>query len=94
MEIISKYRKIIIIALIIVLLVILLWDIIPFNNKSSHKDLDNGAEAVAVEFVENMLDGDAEKCANLMCDDLIAIAGYDTKKLFINAFEKKLDELI
>ena len=94
MKVISKYKKIIIVILIIILLVVMFWDIVPLDNKNSHKNLDNGAELVAVEFIENMLNGDAEKCVSLMCDDLIIISGYDTKNLFINAFEKRLDELI
>ena len=54
----------------------------------------NGAEKTAVTFVEHMLDGNAKKCTELMCEDLVDMAGYETKKLFINAFDKKLDLMI
>ncbi len=90
MEAIIKHKRIIIIALVVVLLLVVFLDKLPFNNS----EVRNDAEAVAGEFLQNMLDGDAEKCAELMCDDLIAMSEYETKKLFINAFDKKLDSLI
>lgn len=67
------------------LIFILLWDSISIGN---------GAEGTAQKFVEHMLDGDAEKCTSLMHDDLIKVAGYETEKLFVNAFEKRLDSMI
>ena len=70
------------------LALILFWDNMPFGNSN------NSAEKSAISFVEHMLDGDAQKCTELMCDDLIDMAGYESKKLFTNAFQKKLDALI
>lgn len=83
-----KYRKLIIFCLIVILLVVVFWDNIPFNNSS------NGAEKAAITFVEYMLDGNAKKITELICDDLIDTAGYKTKKLFTNALDKTLDAII
>ena len=83
-----KYKKTIVFLLIIILILVVFWDYLPFLSNS------NGAEKAAVTFVESMLDGNSQKCTKLMCDDLIDMAGYETEKLFINAFEKKLDILI
>lgn len=87
MDVIIKHKKTIIALLIAVLLVVIFGDNLPFANS-------NKAEKVSIEFVESMLDGDAKKCVKLMSDDLIAMADYETEKLFINAFDKKLDALI
>ena len=78
-----KHKKILIVGLLIVFLVCIFWDC-----------TGNSAEDTAVKFVENMLDGKAEKCADLMTDDLIGMSDYETKKLFVYAFEKTLDAKI
>ena len=83
-----KHKKIIIVILALLLLLVIFWDSLSFESGN------NDAEKTAVIFVEHMLDGKAEKCTSLMHDDLIDVAGYETKKLFINAFEKKLDSMI
>lgn len=87
-EIILKHKKIIIAILVFLLLIVIFWDNLPISNSTTN------AEETAQKFVEHMLDGNAEKCTSLMCDDLISVAGYETKKLFINAFEKQLDSMI
>lgn len=87
-EIIIKHKKIVIAILIVLLLLILFWDNLPFGNSN------NDAEKSAITFVEHMLDGDAKKCTELMCDDFIDMAGYESTKLFTNAFQKNLDTLI
>lgn len=83
-EFIIKYKKIIIALLIVILAFVILGDLI-------FTDSNNSAEKAAVKFTEAMLDADAKKCANLMCDDLIEMSNYETKKLFINALEKQLE---
>ena len=85
MNTIIKHKKLIVAVLLVLVVFILLWNTI---------NIGNGAEETAQKFVEHMLDGNAEKCTSLMHDDLIDVAGYETKKLFINAFEKKLDSMI
>lgn len=82
---IMKYKKIIVIALLALVVFVLL-----LNNIN----IGNGAEETAQKFVEYMLDGNAQKCTSLMHDDLIDVAGYGTKKLFVNAFDKTLDSLV
>lgn len=74
-----------VIIIIILLLALLLWESFPFGN---------GAEKSAQNFVEHMLDGKAKKCTALMDEDLIALAGYRTKRQFINAYDNTLDSLI
>ena len=83
-EFIVKYKKIIIALLVIILVFVVLGDLI-------FVDGNNGAEKTAVKFTEAMLDVDAKKCADLMCDDLIEMSNFETKKLFINALEKQLE---
>ena len=83
-----KYKKFLIFGLIILLALILFWDNIPFSNSN------NGAEKAATNFIEYMLEGDAESCVDLMSDDVIESSGYDTKKLFTHALDKKLDLII
>lgn len=84
MSSILKHKKIIIAVLIVVLCLVVFEDLI-------FTDSNNSAEKVAVKFTEAMLDADAKTCADFMCDDLIEISNYETKKLFINALEKQLE---
>ena len=85
MDNITKYRKTIIITLLIILISILFFESIT---------LGKGAEKTAQKFVKHMLEGDAKACAQLMHDDLIYALDFETKKLFINSFDKKLSSLI
>ena len=87
MKLPSKYKKPITVVLIIMVCTVILIDNITIS-------VDNTAEGTAQTFVQKLLDGDADKCAELMNDDLITEAGYETKKLFVHAFDKKLDTLI
>ena len=82
---IIKHKKIIVVVLLALVLLVLLWDSINIGSK---------AEETAQKFVEHMLDGDAKKCTDLMCADLIDATGYETKKIFTNALEKTLDSMI
>ena len=82
---IIKHKKIIVFALLALVVFLLFWNSI---------NTDNGAEKTAQKFVEYMLDGNARKCTSLMHDDLIDVAGYETKNLFTNAFDKTLDSII
>ena len=84
MSFVLKYKNIIIAVLIVVLCLIVFGDFI-------FTDSNNGAEKAAIQFAEAMFDADAKKCTNLMCDDLIEMSNYETKKLFINALEKQLE---
>lgn len=86
----KKTKKIIIIGLIVLLVVILIGEYIPSSNEKA----SNKAELAALRFIESMLDGDADECVDLMCEDLISLSNYETKKLFIHDFDKKLDILI
>lgn len=83
-EFIVKYKKTIIAVLVVVLSLVVVGDLI-------FTDSNNGAEKAAVQFTEAMLDANAKKCANLMCDDLIEMSNYETKKIFVNALEKQLE---
>lgn len=85
MELIRNNKNKIIVGLLIVVVIVLLFD---------NVFVSNGADRTAIAYVEYMLDGDAKKCTALMCDDLIDVAGYETKKLFINEFDKTLDAMI
>lgn len=87
-EFFLNHKKIVAAVLILLLLLVVFWDNLPFEKDSSN------AENIAILFLKNMLDGNAKECADLMCNDLIDSAGYETKKLFINAFEKNLEVMI
>ena len=84
MNTVIKYKKLIVVILLAIVLLFWFWNSI---------NVSNGAEETAQRFVEYMLDGNAKKCTALMHDDLIDVAGYETKKLFVNAFEKTLDSM-
>lgn len=85
MNIIISHKKIIVAVLLVLVILILL-----VNNIN----IGNGSEKTAQQFVEYMLCGNARKCTSLMHNDLIDVASYETKKLFINAFDKSLDSII
>ena len=87
METLLKYKKPILIVLSVLLLLLVLSECDIFDESN----YENNAELVAHSFVEAILDADAKKCADLMCDDLIEMSNYETKKLFINALEKQLE---
>ena len=87
MEMLLKYKKQILIALCILLFFVVLLECDIFDEIN----YENDAELSACNFVEAMFDADAKTCADFMCDDLIEISNYETKKLFINALEKQLE---
>ena len=87
MEILLKYKKPILIVLSVLLLLAVLSECDIFDVSNDGSDV----ELVAIDFVEAMLDADAKTCADFMCDNLIEISNYETKKLFINALEKQLE---
>ena len=87
-EFVVNYKNIIIIVLVALLALFIFWDSLPFGGGK------NAAESVALKFTEAMYKGDAEKCVSLMCDDLIELSGYETEKLFINAFDNECDSII
>lgn len=89
MEVLLKYKKQILIALCILLFFVVLLECDIFDEIN----YENDAELAACNFVEAMFDADAKKCANLMCDDLIEMSNYETKKLFINTLEKQLESV-
>ena len=83
-----KHKKILIAILMVLLILILFWDNISSEYGS------NELEKTAIIFVEAMLDGDADKCTDLMCDELIESSGYESEKLFTRALQQTLDSII
>ena len=89
MKTIIKNKGIIIVVLIALLVFVLLWDEIYIPSIVS-----NNIEDVAVVFTKAMLEGDADKCVDLMCDEFIDRGGYESKKLFTRAFQQTLDSIL
>ena len=87
-DFVFQYKNAIIVILIAVLALFVFGDGLPFAIGKG------GAETVAVNFMEAMYKGDAEKCVSFMCDELIELSGHETKKLFINAMKKQYSSLI
>lgn len=58
----------------------------------------NKAEANAVKFLEYKYDGNAQKCIDLLLDELVAEAivayGYETEDVLVYALDKQLDNSI
>ena len=90
MQNVLRHKKLLVGVLLFVLVLVIFGDSI-FNANSN---FTNEAEETAVKFIENMLEGKAEKCVDLMADELIAMSDYETKKLFAHALEETLDASI
>ena len=82
------HRKLMILILIGNLLLVIFWDNLSFNKHT------NDVESIAVQFLGYMLDGDADKCTDLMCDELIESSGYESEKLFTRALQQTLDSIV
>lgn len=58
----------------------------------------NQAEANAVKFLESKFDGDAQKCIDLMLDELVSAVidegGYETENVLVYALDKQFDSSI
>ena len=52
-----------------------------------------GAEAVAEDFVENMLAGNGKKCVALMTDDAVAKTGSATRKILARTMDIALADM-
>lgn len=88
MEVIIKYKKIIVITLVVLLIGLIVWQLTKENLSNS------SPEKVAKSYIESILQGDAEKAVSYMSKYTVSESLYETKKLLINALEKKLNQSI
>lgn len=79
MKIITKYKKVIIISLIIIVALMI------FNNNTT-------AEKTAEDFIEAMLDNNANKVVSLMSDITVQELGYNSEKLLTYDIEESLNK--
>lgn len=84
----AKNKKLIISLCVVFLAIILVYKI------AAPKDDISSSEKIAKKYVESMLAGDAGKAVSYMSKHSVSESPYDTKKLLINALDKKLDDAI
>ena len=87
-DVFKKNKKLIISICIVFLAVILVYRVAaPTDDISS-------SEKIAKKYIESMLSGDASKAVSYMSKYSVSESSYDTKKLLINALDKKLESAI
>ena len=87
MDIFIKNKKLILLVCVTLLVVVLVFRIT--NNNASV-----ASEKIAKKYVESMLSGNASKTVSYMSKYCVSESEYETKKLFTNALDEKIDEAI
>ena len=85
-DVFIKNKKFILFVCVVFLAVVLLFKIVNTQDNVSV------SEKIAKKYVESLLDGNASKAVSYMSKYSVSESPYDTKKLFTNALDKKLDE--